>query len=39
MVNQFKTEPYEWKGIALTVAIYVMIMLLLVAAVEGWLVR
>ena len=38
-VNQFRTETYAWMGILVSVGVYVVIMLLLVAAVEGWLVR
>ena len=39
MVNQFRAEPHEWRGILLALVVYLTLMLLLVAAVEGWLVR
>ena len=39
MVNQFRAETYEWRGILLALVVYLALMLLLVAAVEGWLVR
>jgi len=38
-VNQYQTESYSWGGILLAAGVYLAFMLLLIAAVEGWLVR